>query len=158
AITSVYPQTIVQTCIVHLIRTGLAFVSWKDRKAILPAVKAIYRAENADMALLPVLAKGWEGSRTPMAGLRVPTSTRDFDPAGADKRVDRFPAGDQHACGTQAALKRLVLSRDRDARIGAAAIDDRPAHDTSPAILTRSLLSMVPLYGYRGEWGKAPVG
>ena len=52
AITSVFPQTVVQTCIVHLIRNSLAFVSWKDRKAILPAIKAIYRAENADMALL----------------------------------------------------------------------------------------------------------
>src|ERR1700761_8057047 len=52
AITSVFPQTIVQTCIVHLIRNSLAFVSWKDRKAILPSIKAIYRAENADMALL----------------------------------------------------------------------------------------------------------
>lgn len=46
AITSAFPQTIV-----HLIRNSLAFVSWKDRKAILPAIKAIYRAENADMAL-----------------------------------------------------------------------------------------------------------
>src|ERR1700739_1563579 len=52
AITSVFPQTVVQTCIVHLIRNSLAFVSWKDRKAILPAIKAIYRAENADMALV----------------------------------------------------------------------------------------------------------
>ncbi len=52
AITSVYPQTLVQTCIVHLIRNSLAFVAWKDRKAILPAIKAIYRAENADMALV----------------------------------------------------------------------------------------------------------
>lgn len=34
------PQTIVQTCIVHLIRNSLAFVSWKDRKAILPGIKA----------------------------------------------------------------------------------------------------------------------
>ena len=30
AITSVFPQTIVQTCIVHLIRNSLAFVSWKE--------------------------------------------------------------------------------------------------------------------------------
>src|SRR5499427_4122850 len=52
AITSVYPQTVIQTCIVHLIRNSLAFVSWKDRKAILPAIKAIYRAENADMAMV----------------------------------------------------------------------------------------------------------
>jgi putative transposase len=29
----------------------LAFVSWKDRKAILPSLKAIYRAEAADIAL-----------------------------------------------------------------------------------------------------------
>src|SRR5262249_56469707 len=52
AITSAYPLTTVQTCIVHLIRNSLAFVSWKDRKAILPAIKSIYRAENADAALL----------------------------------------------------------------------------------------------------------
>ena len=52
AITSVFPQTVVLTCIVHLIRNSLAFVSWKDRKAILPSIKAIYRAENADMALV----------------------------------------------------------------------------------------------------------
>jgi hypothetical protein len=51
AITTVFPQTIVQTCIVHLIRNSLAFVSWKDRKAIMPSVKAIYRAEAADIAL-----------------------------------------------------------------------------------------------------------
>ena len=50
AIASVFPQTLVQTCIVHLIRNSLAFVSWKDRKAIMPALKAIYHAENADAA------------------------------------------------------------------------------------------------------------
>jgi transposase-like protein len=32
----------VQTCIVRLIRNSLAFVSWKDREAILPTIKAIY--------------------------------------------------------------------------------------------------------------------
>ena len=47
-----FPQTTVRTCIVHLIRNSLAFVAWKDRRAILPAIKAIYRAENADMALI----------------------------------------------------------------------------------------------------------
>jgi len=39
-------------CIVHPIRNSLSFVNWKDRKAILPSIKAIYRAENADAALL----------------------------------------------------------------------------------------------------------
>jgi putative transposase len=69
AITSVFPQTVVQTCIVHLIRNSLAFVSWKDRKAILPAIKAIYRAENADAALarLEEFEAEW-GKRYPAIG------------------------------------------------------------------------------------------
>src|ERR1700740_1835934 len=72
AITSVYPQKIVQNCIVHLIRKRLAFVSWKDRKAIMPSIRAIYQAENADQALArleefedewgksyPAIGQGW---------------------------------------------------------------------------------------------------
>lgn len=51
AIGAVFPQTMVQTCIVHLIRNSLSFVSWKDRKAILPDLKAIYRAESTEAAL-----------------------------------------------------------------------------------------------------------
>jgi len=51
AIGAAFPETIVQTCIVHLIRNSLAFVSWKDRKVIMPDLKAIYRAENADAAM-----------------------------------------------------------------------------------------------------------
>src|ERR1700757_1802771 len=69
AITSVFPQTVVQTCIVHLIRNSLAFVSWKDRKAILPAIKAIYRAESADAALLRLAEFEAEwGKRYPAIG------------------------------------------------------------------------------------------
>ncbi len=36
AIAAVFPQAAVQTCIVHLIRNSLAFVSWKDRKKVMP--------------------------------------------------------------------------------------------------------------------------
>jgi putative transposase len=50
AIGAVFPETPVQTCIVHLIRSSMAFVSWKDRKQIMPDLKAIYRAENAEAA------------------------------------------------------------------------------------------------------------
>jgi putative transposase len=50
AIAASFPRTIVQTCIIHLIRSSLAFVSWKDRKAIMPDLKAIYRAETAKAA------------------------------------------------------------------------------------------------------------
>ncbi len=47
AITAVFPETTVQTRIVHLIRNSLSFCSWKDRKAVVKAPKAIYQAENA---------------------------------------------------------------------------------------------------------------
>lgn len=47
AITAVFPETTVQTCIVHLIRNSLSFCSWKDRKAVVKALRAIYQAENA---------------------------------------------------------------------------------------------------------------
>lgn len=51
AIGAVYPETLVQTCIVHLIRNSLAFVSWKDRKSVVSGLKMIYRAGNAELAL-----------------------------------------------------------------------------------------------------------
>ena len=50
AIATVFSQTAVQTCIVHLIRNSLAFVSWKDRKKVMPDLRAIYRAETAEAA------------------------------------------------------------------------------------------------------------
>ena len=48
AITAVFPQAQVQTCIVHLIRSSLDFVSYKDRRAVAAALKAIYKATDAD--------------------------------------------------------------------------------------------------------------
>jgi putative transposase len=48
AINAVFAQTIVQTCIVHLIRNSMDFASWKDRKAIAAALKEIYRAKDAE--------------------------------------------------------------------------------------------------------------
>ena len=50
AIEAVFPQTQIQTCIVHLIRTSLNYVGWKDRKALAAELKAIYQAVNAEAA------------------------------------------------------------------------------------------------------------
>lgn len=47
AIVSVFPEAQVQTCIVHLLRHSLEFVSYKDRKAVADALKTIYRATDA---------------------------------------------------------------------------------------------------------------
>ena len=45
-----FPQAVVQPCIVRLIRNIVAFASGKDRKANMPSVKPIYRAENSRAA------------------------------------------------------------------------------------------------------------
>ena len=47
AIQAVFPDTTVQTCIVHLLRQSLQFVSYKDRKAVATALKGIYKAVDA---------------------------------------------------------------------------------------------------------------
>jgi putative transposase len=44
AIESVYPQTQVQLCMVHMVRHSLSYVSHKDRKEEALALKAIYQA------------------------------------------------------------------------------------------------------------------
>ena len=48
AINAVFPKTLVQTCIVHLIRNSMDFASWKDRKAIAAELKKVYRAVDTD--------------------------------------------------------------------------------------------------------------
>jgi putative transposase len=50
AITAVFPQATVQTCIVHLLRHSLDFVSYKDRKPVAAALKDIYRAVDSAAA------------------------------------------------------------------------------------------------------------
>jgi len=44
----VFPDTVVQTCIVHLIRYAMQFASWKERKAIAKDLRPIYAAPGAE--------------------------------------------------------------------------------------------------------------
>ena len=50
ALEAVFPKTVLQTCIVHLMRNSLKMVSNKDYKAVTTALKPIYRAANAQAA------------------------------------------------------------------------------------------------------------
>ena len=45
-----FPQTQVQTCIIHLLRHAMSFAIYKDRKAIAAALKAVYTANDAEAA------------------------------------------------------------------------------------------------------------
>ena len=50
AIEATWPDSLVQTCVVHLIRTAMRFVNWGQRKAVAAALKPIYQAADADAA------------------------------------------------------------------------------------------------------------
>jgi len=50
AIGHVWPEAIVQTCVVHLIRTSMRYVAYADRKKIAAALRPIYTAANVQAA------------------------------------------------------------------------------------------------------------
>ena len=64
AIEAVWPQAAVQTCVVHLIRNSIRFCSWKDRRAVVKALKPIYTAPTvaAAEAALDDFEAEWGGT------------------------------------------------------------------------------------------------
>ena len=78
AITAVFPDTVVQTCIVHLVRHSLDFISWKDRTAVVPELRAIYRAQDAEagLAALEAFEAGPWGAKYPAV---APAWRRNWD-------------------------------------------------------------------------------
>jgi putative transposase len=46
AIVATWPQAKVQTCVIHLIRSSMKYVSWKERKKAAAAMRPIYTALN----------------------------------------------------------------------------------------------------------------
>lgn len=62
AINSVYPQTHIQLCIIHMVRNSLKYVSWKDYKAVTSGLKAVYQASTEESALmaLDTFAEAWD--------------------------------------------------------------------------------------------------
>ena len=73
AINSVFPETQIQTCIVHLIRNSLDFCSWKERKSVVKELKTIYRAADAEDR-----GGGLEGSNIAHAICRPRSAPRYF--------------------------------------------------------------------------------
>jgi putative transposase len=64
AIASVFPQTQVQLCIVHMVRNSLKYVGWKQRKEAAADLKEIYGAatEELGQAALERLEGKWNSS------------------------------------------------------------------------------------------------
>lgn len=62
AIEAVYPKTEIQNCIIHQIRNSTKYVSYKDLKALVADLKAVYAAVNEEAALtaLETFSEHWD--------------------------------------------------------------------------------------------------
>jgi putative transposase len=129
AINAVFPDTVVQTCIVHLIRHSMEFLSWKDRKAIAGELRAIYRAKDAEAGeaalnafdagawgcKYPAVAQSWRRNWTqvipffgfPVAVRRIIYTTNAIEALNAKLRRAVKTRG--HFPTDEAAIKLLYL-------------------------------------------------
>ncbi len=73
-----FPTAVMQTCIVHLIRAAMRFVSWADRKHVAAALRPMYTAENEQAAL------GELEKLEHKHGDKYPTVIRTFRGAGSN--------------------------------------------------------------------------
>jgi putative transposase len=73
AIDAVFPQAVNQTCVVHLVRQSLRYLSWKERRSCASELRRIYTAADADAArqVLDELTAAWADSKTRTAALQV---------------------------------------------------------------------------------------
>ena len=73
AISTIFPETVIQTCVVHQIRNSLKYVASKDQKEFMADLKPVYQAPNLDSAeqafeklqdkwgkKYPVVVESWE--------------------------------------------------------------------------------------------------
>lgn len=62
AITTAFPEAIIQKCVVHQVRHSLKFVPWKEKKAVARDLQAIYTAtsESAGRQQLDRFADQWD--------------------------------------------------------------------------------------------------
>ena len=73
AIASIYPQAVIQKCIIHQIRNTLKYVASKDHKEFIKDLKTVYKAATLDIAIqnfdqlktkwkdkYPVVIESWE--------------------------------------------------------------------------------------------------
>ncbi|GAA1702370.1 MULTISPECIES: IS256 family transposase [Mycobacteriales] len=81
AVNSVYPETVVQTCVVHLLRSAMKYASYADRKTMAKDMKPIYTAATVQAAELAMeaFAETW-GTKAPGAVMAWRNAWEDFTP------------------------------------------------------------------------------
>jgi putative transposase len=132
AIEAVFPQTWVQTCIVHQIRSSMRYVSYGDRRPLAKDLRPIYTAANADAALVelerfdetwggryPMIAQAWRArweQITPFLALtedlrRIVYTTNTIE--AMDRHIRKAIKTRGHFPDEQAATKLIYLAMQR---------------------------------------------
>ncbi|WP_420913099.1 transposase [Burkholderia multivorans] len=111
-----FPETTVQTCIVHLIRNSLDFASWKDRKSVAAALKEVYRAPSAEAAAVALDAfdtSPWGTKYPPIAALwrRAWDQVIPFYAFAPDKLYIRPTRSSRCTCSFGKPSRRAATSR-----------------------------------------------
>ena len=86
AIEATWPQSVVQTCVVHLIRSSMRFVPYKDRRRVAAALKLVYTAPGEEAALGAL-----EDFAESDLGARYPQTVATWERAQAGSRRSQSP-------------------------------------------------------------------
>ena len=105
AIESVFPNTIVQLCIVHQIRHSLSYVGQRDRKQVAGELKPIYTAATAEEAAfqLEMFAEKWD-AKYPVIAKSWRVNWQKIEP------MFQFPAEIRRAVYTTNAIESVQFS------------------------------------------------
>jgi putative transposase len=115
-ITAAWPDTTVQTCVVHLLRRSLGYASYNDRKAMAAGLKAIYTACDADAAYAALA----DFSGTPL-GKKYPAAVAVWERAW-----DRFIPFLEYG----PALRKVLYTTNAKASTGRCARSSRPGRNS----------------------------
>jgi putative transposase len=146
AIEAVFPETTVQTCIVHLIRQSLRYVPRRQYDAVVRDLKPIYTAINADQALLELdtFEQKW-GQQLPVIGQAWRTSWEYVIPFMA------FEPEVRRVIYTTNAIEAL----NRQLRKAVKTKGSFPSEDAARKLLFLAIQNAVPQWTKTRGWTKA---
>ena len=96
AIEGIFPETTVQTCLVHLIRSSLKYVPRREREQVTRDLKPIYTAKDAEQAQAGSCAR--RSKREAASPTRTPPASSSTSPCRTPSRNGRGPATGRQRC------------------------------------------------------------
>jgi putative transposase len=146
AIEAVFPQTTVQTCIVHLIRHSLKYVPRRQYDAVVKDLKPIYTANDPDQAMLALesFEEKW-GQQLPVIGQAWRSAWEYVTPFMA------FPEEVRRVVYTTNAIEAL----NRQLRKAVKTKGSFPTEDAARKLIYLAIQNAVPQWTHTRGWTKA---